>query len=232
MDTKKVNIIEVAKKRRHIHLLEKMQRGKASMPALSKSEIKELEQVERGPSAPSIVDSQEKVAKVFGVSVRTVANWIKEGMPKAENGTYDLIEIRAWHALRKQRKSAKSGGKNELEMWEMKYRKFKAKLAEVAYKKEIGLLYEKDIVEKNLVMIFTTVRYKFLNIPQQVSPQLEGLNVRQIAEILSSRIKDICKELSTGETLIRISDGCRSNKYFKKLKDEAQAEANRVLESD
>ncbi|MCX5713037.1 MAG: hypothetical protein NTY47_08320 [Candidatus Omnitrophica bacterium] len=62
-DTKQVQnlkIVEMAKKRRHIHLLEKMQRGKSDTPSLSKSEIKELERLAADPSSPGIVDSQEK----------------------------------------------------------------------------------------------------------------------------------------------------------------------------
>ncbi len=195
----KVKVIEMAKKRRHIHLLEKLQRGKSATPSLSKNEIKELEQLEQNPDSPGMVDSQEKVAKIFGVDVRTVARWVKNGMPVTPQGQYDLIEIRAWRALKNQRQEKSSGKKNDLEAWDAKFREYKAKLAEIALKKAMGELIARETVEHELIQISLTVKNKMLALPNQISASLVGLEARPINTRLTARIKEIISEFGDGK---------------------------------
>jgi hypothetical protein len=65
---KKPNIVEIAKKKRHLYLYEKLHSGTPLTPA----ELKELEKFEEVDSATGVVDTKEKVAKALKVSVRTV----------------------------------------------------------------------------------------------------------------------------------------------------------------
>jgi len=206
-----VKIIEMAKKRRHIHLLEKMQRGKSATPTLSKTEIKELESFERDPSSPGIVDSQEKVAKVFGVAVRTVERWAKDGMPVTPQGRYDLLEIRAWRTIKNQRKNSGTGKNNNVDLWDSRYRECKAKLAEIALKKAVGELLPRETVEADLVHISLTVKRAFLGLPRQVAPQLAGLEPRQIESLLSTRIQEIIGKFADGKIFTDKPKGKKKN---------------------
>jgi phage terminase Nu1 subunit (DNA packaging protein) len=217
-----IKVVEMAKKRRHIHLLEKLQRGKSSTPSLSKNEIRELEDLEQDPNSPGTVDSQEKVAKVFGVHVRTVARWVKNGMPVTAQGKYDLLEVRAWRTLKHQKKGAAGGKKNQEEFWDAKFREYKAKLAEISLKKSLGELIPRETVERDLVQISLTVKRAFLALPRQVAPQLAGLDPRQIEALLSIRINEIISKFADGKIFIEQSK--------KKRKKDAEAGSSDNLE--
>lgn len=193
------NLVDMAKKRRHLHLVEKLARGKSSTPSLSKAELKELEQFEKDPKSPGIVDTQEKVAKAFGISDRTVRYWIKDGMPITNHGTFDLTEIQAWRFIRNKKKQSAGGRKNNIEEWDVKYREYKARLAEIALKKEMELLIPRERVEKDLIRISLTIKRRLLMFPRTVAPQLTGLETRQIEAILAARIKEIIIIFATGE---------------------------------
>ena len=196
----KIKVVEMAKKRRHIALLEKMQRGKSSTPALSKTEIKELEQLEQDPNSPGIVDSQEKVARVMGVSDRTVRHWIKDGMPVTPQGKYDLLEIRAWRTLRNERnRKGSTGKKSDLDAWDAKFREYKARLAEIKLKQTLGALIPREIVERELIQISLSVKRNLLALPNQLAAALVGLDARQISVLLTCRIKEIIVPFSDGK---------------------------------
>ena len=85
---KKQNLAEIARKKRHLYLIEKMQ----SRKPLTAQEIAELEQFEAEPLGPAIVKTMEEVAKVMDVAYRTVQRWKKDGMPTTKEGLYDLDE--------------------------------------------------------------------------------------------------------------------------------------------
>jgi hypothetical protein len=87
------NIMELAKKKRHIYLLEKLRAG-----TLSRSEISELKQYGYGLN-PGYVATQEDLAKVFEVEPRTVRRWSKVGLPQDENG-FNILTVRAWRESR------------------------------------------------------------------------------------------------------------------------------------
>lgn len=199
--TKQPGLIEMAKKRRHIALVEKLATGKQSTPSLTKSEIKELGQFESGSDLPGIVCSQEKVAKVFDVSVRTVQNWARDGMPVTQEGKYDLIDIRAWRSIKNNRVSGKKG--NRKDDAEARYREAKACLAEIALKEKKGLLLNKRRVENELVQISLGIKLILLSLPQQVAPQLVGLDAQKINALLTARIREAIQEISDGKALMQ-----------------------------
>lgn len=192
------NLVEMAKKRRHLALVEKLARGKASTPSLSSKEIRELAKFEGDPDSPGLVDSQEKVGKIFGVATRTVERWVKEGMPVSRDGRYDLIEIRAWRDF----KNSKKKGEKKKTNWEDEYRKFKALTAQMAYEEKMGTLIPRAIVEKELISISMGIQRALLSLPRQVAPQLEGFDARKISSLLTERIKEAIKAISDGKILM------------------------------
>ena len=95
MTDKKQNLAEIAKKKRHLHLIEKLHSGQA----LSRQEITELETFEADPLDPAVVRTIEEVAKVMDVSYRSVQRWKRDGMPQTRDGNYDLDAIKEWWEL-------------------------------------------------------------------------------------------------------------------------------------
>ena len=192
----KPNLVEMAKKRRHLHLVEKLSQGKSSTPTLSKTEIKELASMEIPDGSPAVVDTHEKVAKAFGVSDRTIRHWVKDGMPVCSDGKFDLLEIRAWRILRNQKSEGKKTSAKE--SWETRFRKHKALLAQIEFEERIGRLISREVVEKELIALSMAVKTAFLSLPKELAPQLEGLSVRQINDLLSRRIKEVIRGISDG----------------------------------
>ena len=192
----------MAKKRRHIYLLEKLQRGKTASPTLSKAELRELEQYENDPAYPGIVNSQEKVAKVFDVSIRTVQNWVRDGMPVSSEGKYDLLEVRAWRLIRSQRKRSKEGKKTD---WEQRYREYKARLTELELKKEMGEVIDLRQAEKEIIYNILGIKRRLLALPKEIAPQLAGLETRKIFELLTSRLNELLSGFAQG--LYRVTRG-------------------------
>lgn len=211
-EQKQQNLIEMAKKRRHLHLVEKLAKGKSNMPALTKSEIKELENFELPDVSLSVVDSQEKVAKAFGVAVRTIERWIREGMPVASSGRYDLIEIRSWKILRKHRLPKGNRKKDPSEDWDARYREAKAKLAEIEFNKKIGVLVERKDVQKELISISLAVKSALLAMPKSLAPQLVGLETREIAHILTLKARELINQFRTGQIFSDIERSKKNDK--------------------
>jgi phage terminase Nu1 subunit (DNA packaging protein) len=191
----KPNIVEMARKRRHVKILEKLHKGEAP----TKSEIKELADYEGGQPDPGIVDNQDQVAHVFGVSVRTVQHWVKDGMPVMKGGKYDIKEIQAWKFLRKKGPKSRKSAEAIAENWENKYREYKAKLAEIDLKKAMGELIPKAAAKETLKSLVRAFKKKVLAMPRQLSIQLEGLDAVEIQEALELRINQILTEFSKGK---------------------------------
>ena len=82
MADQKQSLADIARKKRHLHLIEKMHGG----APLTKPEIAELELFEAEPLAPTVVKTIEEVAKVMDVSYRTVQRWKQDGMPTTKDG--------------------------------------------------------------------------------------------------------------------------------------------------
>ncbi len=199
--TPQPKILEMAKKRRHIYLLEKLQKG----PTLSKSEVAELGKYESDPNSPGIVDSQEKVAKVFGVSVRTVARWLKDGMPVLATGGYNLKDINDWRHFHNDKISKKtSKEKQELDFWDARYRKAKALNEEDKLRISRGELIQVKDVEKGLIQVSLAIKRAFLGLPRSVAPQLKGLEAREIEAILVKRVKEIIIQFAEGKIFKQI----------------------------
>lgn len=192
---KKQNIVEIMKKRRHIHLVEKGATGKSLTPSLTKSEIKELESLET-PTSPILFNSQEQIAKLLGRTVRTVQRLIKEGMPVTPQGKYDPIEIRSWLLLREKKKIEKGKSK---EFWEAKYREYKAKLAEIALKQQRGELVYRSSVERNISLVSLALKNGFLGLSNSLPPVLYGKDHGEMKVIIKKRISEVINMFATGE---------------------------------
>lgn len=183
----KPNVIEMAKKQRHIHLYSQIQKGKALKP----SELKELAKLEGQVDEPGVVDTLEQVAKVFGVTVRSVDYWVKEGMPKRPDGRYSLKDIQEWKFLKHQEGGGSPGKKSKGSHWDEEYRKFKALGEEIRYKKEIGELVPRAEIEEGLIQITVAIKRAFLGLPRSMAPKLAGLEPREVEVLLTSKIKSI-----------------------------------------
>lgn len=216
---KKANVVEMAKKKRHISLLEKMQKGKA----LTSAEIRELAEFEKGEKKPNIVNTKKEVAVSFDVSVRTITNWMQDGMPVRKNGRYDLLEVKNWKIMRdennriklkkKRRQNKEVDQSTESTPDDGKEKKFKetydeadtrwkiaqANKVELENKIKEGAYIPRDDAVKVIKESIMLIKRQFLSLPKQVAPQLAGLEVVDIEQILTGRIKEIISGFARGK---------------------------------
>ena len=188
----KPNIFEVAKKKRHIHLLQKIQQG----GTLSAGELRELQKLEGVELPVGTVETQEQVAKAFKVAVRTVQRWIREGMPKTPEGFYDIIEVQAWRIMKKTHGQATTD--SDKEKWDTKFRQMKALLAEMEYKKRLGELMTREEVEEGRVRRILVVKRALLSLPNYLAPQVVNLDIHKAKEIIRIRIVSIINDFEEG----------------------------------
>lgn len=189
------DVLELAKKKRHIHLLEKVQAGKA----LTQSELAELKEFEgKKDEHPSlgIVKTLVEVAKVFKVSYRNVQYWVLDGMPKTPEGHYDLNEIEVWRIAKLQEKKGLKDP--ESIKWVDRYRQFKALEAELDYKVKLGSVVSREEIEEGRVQRILALKKAFLSLPKRIVPQMYGREMREMQDVLDKRIKEILNEFAEG----------------------------------
>ena len=187
MEGKRIDLVSMAKKKRHIHLVEKL-----SKRALTPGEIKELEKFEKSPLSPGIVETQGEVAKAFGKTKRTVENWKDSGMPVREDGMYELIMIAEWYYKRKfERKFASN--KVEKESLDIDLKRIKVAEADLRLKERMGELISHDEVKKERVARIMTVERVMFAVPRQVAAVLAAMTEPQEIEVyLTDKMRDIC----------------------------------------
>jgi len=197
MDNKRakdIRIVEMAKKKRQLYLLEKLHDNKKS---LSRAEMKELDEY-FGKKMPSgIVKTQEELAKKLDVSLRTIGYWVKDGLPKTQEGYYDLSKIQEWR-FSKNKQSRKTELKEGVD-WESEYRKYKAKLAEMEWKEKKGQLVPVRDVEHEVIQEFLRIKQRLLFLPKIIAAQTVGLDIRKVESLCRSRIEEIINDFAQGK---------------------------------
>lgn len=186
-EDKKQNLADLARKKRYLHLVEKLHSG----TPLSKQEITELEVFESDPLDDAIVKTIEEVSKIMEVSLRTVYRWKRDGMPVTQEGYYDLDEIKRWYDGRSVIDDEELEGKI---YWETKLRKYKATLLELELKKVKGDLLDRGEVEKGRIERIIAVKQAFLALPSRLAPVLAMKKPRGVEGLLYEAISEIIDE--------------------------------------
>lgn len=189
-DAKKPSLFEIATKTRYLALVEKLQRGKP----LSRSELSELKRFETSDLPDGVVETVVQVGKTFGVSERTVYNWLRNGMPVTESGHYDIDAIYAWKIEREA--DGKDVGLRQ--KWETHFRQYKALTAEIEYRRKLGELVTKDEMEQGRVQRILIIKKALLGLPARLAPQVVNLEIKKAEEIIRIRIEEIISDFARG----------------------------------
>jgi phage terminase Nu1 subunit (DNA packaging protein) len=153
----------------------------------------------------SIIVGQKAVAEHFGVSDRTVRNWIKAGMPKLSRRRFDLLQIQAWLDRRqgleptagprapgdpRQPELPVSRGKD---YQEERLKRAKADLVEMEVRRRRGELVEWVQVEEWNERKILEVKQRLLILIQALPPQLVNLNEREMVPIITRAVLDVLR---------------------------------------
>ena len=188
MADQKQSLAEIARKKRYLHLIQKLHGGKA----LTKQEIVELEQFEAEPLGPTIVKTVIEVAEIMGVSYRTAQRWKKAGMPMTKESFFDLEEVKAWHLQRNEKNKIKESK----DFWDEKIKKYKAKILGLELKKIQGELISKEEVIRNRIIRIIAIKRSLLALPTRLASILAMREPREIELILSESLNEIIDEFA------------------------------------
>jgi phage terminase Nu1 subunit (DNA packaging protein) len=75
--------------------------------------------------------TRDYLAKLFGVDVRSVKNFVDEGMPKAGRGKYSLQACVPWYITREREAARQNKGLNDLDLARQRKTVAEARLAEI-----------------------------------------------------------------------------------------------------
>ncbi len=152
------------------------------------------------------------LSSLFGVTDRTISNWVEEGMPKEGHGKFNLKNVMAWQ--RKNSPSFVSFSENREEyeededgdltlktqkaLAEIRMKKAKAESLEIELKKEKKKLLDKDIFINEISKIITAQKSAFLSLPTKLSPILAEISdPNEVKETINSYVRDILEDLSS-----------------------------------
>lgn len=157
-------------------------------------------------SCPSVVKSQKEAAKYFKVSVRTIQRWIEEDCPVNKDKTYNLLEIQEWKLKREYERDRDDEEQRQEELFgetysnaETRWKIGQANKVELENKIKEGDYIPREDAVRALKESVRLAKRQFLALPRQVAPQIVGLDVASVQQILSARIKEIIEGFAKGK---------------------------------
>ena len=206
MDEKSQNIIEIARKKRYIALVEKLSSG-----SLSAKELKELEEFEKTErkNESDIIDGTVDLPTIsvyLEKSPRMVRRYIKQGMPVIRDSSGEISRFKVSDVF-KWLYASQNPEDGTKDFWENEYRKNRAKLSELELKeKERELIPFADHVSiiKNQIR---GIKSGFLRLPKYIAPKLSNEDPKIICEILDMELRSIINQFAG----VKINDKDRKN---------------------
>lgn len=195
MDEKNQNLIELAKKKRYIALVEKLGRG-----SLGPKELKELEEFEKVEQAKEtgVIDGTVDLGIIsiyLEKSSRMVRRYVSQGMPVIRDSSGELSRFKV-NDVFKWVYGNKGKDTEDKDYWENEYRKNRAKLSELELKQKEGELIpfaDHVSIVKNQIR---GIRAGLLRLPKHVTPKLHQQDPKLICEMLDQEIRYIINQFA------------------------------------
>lgn len=195
MDEKNSNLVEIAKKKRYIALVEKLQRG-----SLSSKELKELEEFEKSGQRPAgIIDGTVDLPTLcvyFEKSPRMIRRYVQQGMPVLRDASGEIARFKVGDVFKWFYKKQGSEEDNGKDYWDKEYRKNRAKLSEIELKQKEGevIPFEDHVsIVKNQIR---GIKAGFLRLPKHIAPKLYQQDPKVICEVLDHEIRYIIEQFA------------------------------------
>jgi hypothetical protein len=141
------------------------------------------------------VKSRAALAKRYGVNLRSIHNWLKEGAPRRRAGYYNLKD---WDAWVEKYKSAESGKENTLAAVQLAL-----KQEDLLEKRRLRSEYERKMVDgetmrKQGVAAAKQITAILTRIPPQIGSIL-GVEAQRRAQVVVEEALNVLKENPLGE---------------------------------
>lgn len=149
-----------------------------------------------GIASPEAAVSREFIARILGVDVRSLKNFVDEGMPKAERGRYPLLVCVQWY-LERERAASRSGkGLNDLDLARQRKTIAEARLAEINLSEKESRSVPIEVHEQRLRDRLASVAGEVKAIGRY-NPDVVSATTPEAADALLDRMADeILRELA------------------------------------
>lgn len=137
----------------------------------------------------SIEVTRDALAQLFGVDVRTLANLVEEGMPKAARGRYDLAKCVPWYLNREREKARGNKGLNDLDLARQRKTVAEARKAEIELAQLEGEVIPAELHAQRLRERLETVAGAVKAI-HRYQPDIKSAVTDEQADALCDRMSD------------------------------------------
>ena len=115
------------------------------------------------------------IARAFGVTVKTVADWNKAGLKRVERGMYRLKDVIEWRGL--MRLGDNSSNANESDATkklraDAEYKDAKAKQEAVRLQEMLGNLVPIEMIQEQWAFTFTDIRQQLMKLPNDIRARI------------------------------------------------------------
>jgi len=181
--------VELARKRRHLALMNKVAGG----VTLSPVEMRELEIYESERLPDGVVRTQAELARELGITTRTVKNWVRDGCPKTDDGNFNVEAVRTWRDDR-----GDDDLDEEARAADVTWKRLRAARAKLEYDEAAGKLVPRDEVERSRVERVLAVKEQLLALPTRIASRLAGLDPRRVEVVLTEELRRVIEEFARG----------------------------------
>lgn len=189
---------EVAKKQRHVALLDKVRRKDPLTPAELR-EFAELELKKAGNgTGEQIIRTQKEAAAFVGRNERTIRRWKREGMPTTAEGFYLKSFLNSF--------AQKEGGDNSeakrrAQAAEADYKEIKTRLITLELQLKQGKLISIEEIRRGRVERIVAIKRAFLGLGRKVAPRIARMkDPAKITKLITTEIKNIIEGFIGAET--------------------------------
>jgi phage terminase Nu1 subunit (DNA packaging protein) len=141
--------------------------------------------------------STAALAKILGVDVRSIANFVDDGMPKDARGEFLLAKCVQWYVDRERERARAAKSLNDLDRARLRKTEAEATKAELEAKQLHGDLIPRTDVEDIVGDVCDRLRPPIMNLSSSYGMRLEelGVNATQAEETLDRIAEDLLTAL-------------------------------------
>lgn len=114
------------------------------------------------------------VARIFGVTIKAVADWNKSGLKRVERGMYKLKDVVEWRGLMRlgdNNKTVETDASKKLRA-DAEYKDAKAKQEAVKLQEMLGNLVPIEMIQEQWAFTFTDIRQQLLKLPNDIRARI------------------------------------------------------------
>ena len=214
MNDPRMDTVAIAKKQRHVYLLNKIRNGGKGLSARELDELKEYEsaaaeqtQNSKPETQNSAITSQTAAADYCGVSARTMRNWEKEHSVKDSRGNYILATLDQLR-INQTGDGGSSSIKKRLLVADAEHKELRSELVKIEIDSRTGKLIPIEEIDRQRVSRIIEVRRVLMSLVRKLPAKLQNLNVHRMQEVCRDEIYR-CLDIFAGEKLEPSGDRIR-----------------------